>query len=410
MAEYRQWLKTLSSRKGVLEETQLSGIRALHAQDLPSSKDESWRLTNLKRLEAIFKVHTRIDNQEINNSNASQLANKPKNGYQLNLNCLKENIDLIDLPNGLRTLTNQELKNHLNKRKASLEKNWLVAINNASVNEILGLKLETNDMHPLEIIMPLKAATLSFSKVIILLDKNTNLELLQVFIGSYNSAHSHLLEIHLEEGAELNHGIIALGESQSTLLSHLSIEQELNSKYSLTSVLHGWELSRMEPQVIQTSGNAETNLNGLQVSVKNEQQAMHSLVRFNGPEGQLNQLQKSLASENSHCIFNGTIEVPKVAQRTNAAQLSRNLLISERAKIDTKPELEIVADDVKCAHGATVSQLQEDELFYLRSRGIDTNEATSLLLKGYCEEIINHLPVEPERWEVLKKLLKSIKS
>ena len=129
------------------------------------------------------------------------------------------------------------------------------------------------------------------------------------------------------------------------------------------------------------------------------------MVRFNGPNGRLNQLQKAIADNNSHSIFNGIIEVPEIAQKTEAAQLSRNILLSKRAQIDTKPELEIIADDVRCTHGATVSQLQEEELFYLRSRGITNQQANTLLLKGYCQEIISSLPMEANRWSLLNNLI-----
>jgi Fe-S cluster assembly scaffold protein SufB len=91
-------------------------------------------------------------------------------------------------------------------------------------------------------------------------------------------------------------------------------------------------------------------------------------------------------------VFNGAVRVPRAAQRTNAAQLSRSLLLSDRARIDTKPELEIVADDVRCAHGATVSCLQQDELFYLQSRGIAAEQASALLKRAFCEEVLRELP------------------
>ena len=172
----------------------------------------------------------------------------------------------------------------------------------------------------------------------------------------------------------------------------------------------GWCLSRIEPRIIQLNGKSKTSLKGLQISTEKEQVATHSLVRFNGPEGYLNQLQKAAACKRSHSIFNGAISVPKIAQKTNASQLSRNLLLSDLARIDTKPELEIVADDVKCSHGATVSQLQKEELFYMLSRGISSEQATSLLLKGYCQEIINSLPIEAGRWKILDKMLHNIKS
>ena len=133
------------------------------------------------------------------------------------------------------------------------------------------------------------------------------------------------------------------------------------------------------------------------------------MIRFEGPNGKLDQLQKAVASEYSHCIFNGSIEVPQKAQKTEAAQLSRNLLLSKRARIDTKPELEIVADDVRCTHGATVSQLQDEELFYLLSRGIDKQCANSLLLQGYYDEVISHFPTSARKWNFIEKLIQDIK-
>ena len=137
---------------------------------------------------------------------------------------------------------------------------------------------------------------------------------------------------------------------------------------------------------------------------------MNSFMRFDGPDGEFDQLQKNLVSGHSHTVFNGAVSVPKVAQKTNASQLSRNLMLSPRARVDTKPELEIVADDVRCTHGATVSQLQEDQLFYLRSRGISEIEAAKLLLRGYCKEITSSLPVEAERWLPLDYLLNQLRA
>jgi Fe-S cluster assembly protein SufD len=134
------------------------------------------------------------------------------------------------------------------------------------------------------------------------------------------------------------------------------------------------------------------------MTTADEQFATHSSVRFEGPEGELDQLQKAVAADHSHSIFNGAIQVPRSAQRTDASQLSRSLLLSRRARVDAKPELEIVADDVKCAHGATVSQLQQEQLFYLRSRGVAADEAAALLLKGFCGEVVDRLPAVANSW------------
>ena len=128
-------------------------------------------------------------------------------------------------------------------------------------------------------------------------------------------------------------------------------------------------------------------------------------MRFDGPSGALDQLHKAVANGAGRSVFNGAVNVPRSAQQTSAAQLSRSLLLSDRARIDTKPQLEIVADDVKCAHGATVTRLQSEELFYLQSRGIAAQEASSLLQRGFCDEVLRELPAAAARYRPLQSLL-----
>ena len=104
------------------------------------------------------------------------------------------------------------------------------------------------------------------------------------------------------------------------------------------------------------------------------------------------------------------IEVPKIAQKTEASQLSKNLLLSSKAKVDTSPQLKIIADDVKCNHGATISQLSNEELFYLQSRGINTKKAYQLLINAFCNEIGDNLPIDESACSLLPKALENIKS
>jgi Fe-S cluster assembly protein SufD len=121
------------------------------------------------------------------------------------------------------------------------------------------------------------------------------------------------------------------------------------------------------------------------------------------------QLHKCIVGDRAHGVFNGKVFVPKLAQLTEASQLNRNLLLSSKARVDTKPQLEITADNVKCAHGATVSQLEDDEIFYLQSRGIDEEKARHLLINGFAAEIINNISV-PSLRENLTSTVTSLKS
>jgi Fe-S cluster assembly protein SufD len=120
---------------------------------------------------------------------------------------------------------------------------------------------------------------------------------------------------------------------------------------------------------------------------------MHSAIALTAPHGMTRQVQKNIADDSAHAIFNGKVFVPKAAQLTDAGQLNRNLLLSPKARVDTKPQLEIVADNVKCTHGATVSQLEDDEVFYLQSRGIDAASAQKLLVYAFAFAVIEKIPI-----------------
>ncbi len=406
--ECLEWLEQLPSPDGVLASEQLIGRESLRNLGLPKKYSEAWRLTNLKRIEKILKLPLAQSNQYENSIDKNQWPEIPKDGVRIILN--NETNYKTNLPNGIRFLSNDDIKETINLSHQSIDEtnDWGVSVNKACNNKLLALKVDGLEEQSLEILIPSQKETLNPSRILLVLGKKAKLKLLQVIIGEGKSSNNNLIQIHLDEGSELNHGLICFGKNDSSLFTQACIKQNIDSKYELNAIQHGWSISRFEPRVFQQNGKAKTKLNGLQISSEKQQLATHSLVNFNGPEGELEQLQKSIAADQSHCIFNGAVKVPKEAQKTNASQLSRNLLISKAARIDTKPELEIVADDVKCAHGATISQLQEEELFYLRSRGIDSNQAATLLLKGYCQEIINNLPVAAERWQILNQIIENL--
>jgi Fe-S cluster assembly protein SufD len=171
------------------------------------------------------------------------------------------------------------------------------------------------------------------------------------------------------------------------------VSQGRDARYVCNAISLGASLSRHNLEIYQQGAQSDTQLYGLSLLEGDRTADTHSLIVFNAPHGTAKQLNKCIADDRSHGVFNGRIYVPKIAQETDASQLSRNLLLSSKARIDTKPELEIVADNVKCAHGATVSQLEEDEVFYLQSRGIDAIAARKLLKFAFAVEVLNKIPV-----------------
>ncbi len=396
----QEWLTSLSKPDGILQEIQKQSRDSIQKVGLPSKNDEDWRVTNFKRLQKILEIPI-AKGKKIDLKPELNILKSTKNKvWQFTLSPELQEFSKMELPNGVELINEKELQIYLgnNIELFKCKEEWSTLINECSAGQVLGLKVTGKDLPTLEVLIPAESNCFNATRLLLVLEEEAKVEVVQVFLGSNFSAQSHLIEIELAERSNFQHTIIALGGGEASLSAQTIIKQEKLSNYSLNFLQSGWLWSRLEPRIVQINGEAETNIKGLQIARKNEQVSTHSFVRFNGPDGKLNQLNKALADDSGHSIFYGSIQVPKIAQQTQANQLSRNLLLSKRARIDAKPQLEIIADDVSCTHGATVSELQEEELFYLKSRGIDSNRANSLLLNGFYQEIISAFPMNWKRW------------
>ncbi|MGC6482464.1 MAG: Fe-S cluster assembly protein SufD [Synechococcus sp.] len=398
------WVTRLPSADAALAPVQQRGRDALLTLGFPSRRQEDWRLTDLTRLEALFDLAPASPIAA-----GSGVPDAPAEGWRIVLDGSSDPLETVTLPAGVSVLNGAELEQALGHTLAccGCAEAWPVALNHALATRVLALRVR-GSVPPLELLVTASAASLAATRVLLLIEEKAELDVLEVIQGAGGAAHSHVLELHLGQEATVRHGLVALGDGEASLLGHWAVEQEPRSTYNFVSVAKGWHLGRLEPRVVQVDGRASTVLKGLVLTDADQQFATHTSMRFDGEDGQLDQLQKVVAAGQSHSIFNGAIHVPRAAQRTDAAQLSRNLLLSERARVDAKPELEIVADDVRCAHGATVTQLQDDELFYLRSRGISAARAAALLLRGYCQEVVDLLPPLARRWPITDQLLEGL--
>src|SRR4029453_8750415 len=171
------------------------------------------------------------------------------------------------------------------------------------------------------------------------------------------------------------------------------------SSYNATSITLGAQLSRHDISVVMDREGAETWVDGLYVVGADQHADTHSLIDHKEPHCTSHQLYKGILDGNGRAVFNGKVFVREGAQKTDAMQTNKKLLLSEKARVDTKPQLEIYADDVKCAHGAAVGQIEPEELFYLETRGIGPELGRSLLTYGFAEEVIGKIKVESIRAE-----------
>lgn len=202
-----------------------------------------------------------------------------------------------------------------------------------------------------------------------------------------------LTEIFAGENASIAFDRLQNENSLSTQINNLFVHQLQNSRFNGNSIsLHGG-LIRNNFYILQNGPNCESNLNGLFLCDDSQHVANYVLVDHASPHGTSNQLFKGILDNDATGAFNGKILVRKDAQKIQAYQKNNNLLLSSSARMNTKPHLEIYADDVKCSHGATVGQLNNEAMFYLRSRGIGEKEARHLLMYAFANEIVSRISV-----------------
>jgi Fe-S cluster assembly protein SufD len=198
-------------------------------------------------------------------------------------------------------------------------------------------------------------------------------------------------ELVAGENAHVQHTMIEREHLKSFNFSTLRIEQARSANVHSHSLLLGGALVRNNVHPVLHGEGGECLINGLFLGAARQHLDNYMLVEHASPHCASRQFYNGILDEHAHGVFHGRIIVHKDAQKTDAKQTNRNLLLSDDAQIDTKPQLEIYADDVKCTHGATIGQIEESALFYLRSRGIDEREARRLLLEAFAGECIERM-------------------
>jgi Fe-S cluster assembly protein SufD len=391
---------------------------------LPTPRDEEWRFTDLSPLRQVkFTVQTTLG-VSVQPNALPETANSRLvfvNGiYAPELSAiaaLPEGVvisNLADLP----VAYSQRVQQYLAQSEGALE--VFTALNTAGIKDVAVIWVPKNVVVETPIHLVFIAAGdvagISLPRCLVVAESGAQVTLVEEYTarrGAENAESSYftnaVTEIFVEENAQVNHTRLELDSTEAFHIGKTAVTQARYSRYTCNAISLGAKLSRHNLEILQTGEQTETTLNGLTIISGNQLADTHSAIALNYPYGTSRQLHKTIVGDRAHAVFNGKVFVPKLAQLTDASQLNRNLLLSSKARIDTKPQLEITADNVKCAHGATVSQLEDDEIFYLQSRGIDEQDARNLLINAFAAEIINQIPVTSLR-ERLTQTVNSLQS
>jgi Fe-S cluster assembly protein SufD len=229
---------------------------------------------------------------------------------------------------------------------------------------------------------------------LIVAGRNSNATIVEKFnsVGGGNHFTNLVNEVVVNENAALEYYVIQNDKGSRYQFSQTEIYQKNSSRVNTYTVNLQGKLLRTNLHLIIDGEGIESHMYGLYLLKGNTLADNHTVVDHKKPNSFTNELYKGILDDNSKGVFNGKIYVRPLAQKTNAFQANRNILLSDKATINTKPQLEIWADDVKCSHGCTSGQLDEEALFYLQTRGIDRNSARAMMLYAFAAEVSEKIP------------------
>ncbi|PLZ12523.1 Fe-S cluster assembly protein SufD [Fischerella thermalis WC245] len=395
----------VSKSEGWLQQVRDRAANWVRHSVLPTTRDEEWRFTDLSALRQVkFNVET-LHAKSLQPDILPEAANSRLvfvNGIYV-----PELSAVAGLPKGV-VVSNLDAASQLGVQKylaqAEGALDVFTALNTAGINDVAVVWVPKDVVVETPIHLVFIAAGdqpfISQPRCLVVAESGSQVSLVEEYRNRHDAKNAKevylsnaVTEIWLEDNAQVNHTRVEWDSREAFHVGKTAVTQGRYSRYTCNAISLGGRVSRHNLEILQTGEQTETNLNGLTVIGGNQLADTHSAIALNYPYGTSRQLHKTIVGDRAHAVFNGKVFVPKLAQLTDAAQLNRNLLLSSKARVDTKPQLEITADNVKCAHGATVSQLEDDEIFYLQSRGIDEESARSLLVHAFAAEIINQLPV-----------------
>lgn len=295
-------------------------------------------------------------------------------------------------------------------KNADVTSDPFIALNTALAKGGVFIHVPENTVsdHPIHIIhiVDTPAKGIVQPRNLIVAGKNSEATIIESFVciessGSFTNA---LTEVYVSENAKLEHYRVQNESSDALQLNTTQAYQEGNSVYRTYTFTLGGALVRNNLTIALGAENCESHLYGLYLPKENQVVDNHTLVDHRMPHCYSNELYKGIMNDKSTGVFNGKIFVRKDAQKTNAFQSNKNVLLSDDATINTKPQLEIYADDVKCSHGTSTGKIDEEAMFYLRARGIGEEDAKKLLMHAFADEVVDTIKI-PELREFIRTLV-----
>ncbi len=400
--------------------------KAKHAKlagwPVPTRKTEAWKYSSSRLGLQSWKLSSPLADTQTDNSYREHYALDCYTLVVENGQLRGDYPDIKDL--SIRTfdqLNSEQCQFVVNGVTASSENLMFADLNAAYFQNGLFIELASgvNLQKPLKIVFQQTGLSSNFPRLFILLGKNASMTLIeesnsQSEINPAELKHgdacgliNSVCDIHVAANSKLTYLKMNLDQGACRHLAHTGVALMRDARFESYCLSLGNELNRHDLIVKLLEASAECNLNGMCVTTDKQHVDSHTSIEHIAPHCTSNESYRCIADGKSQIVFNGRIHIHPHAQKTLGSMSNKNLLLSSEAEIDAKPELEIYADDVKCAHGTTIGQLDETELYYLQTRGITLDQAKLMLTLGFVLELVRACPV-PEVAEFWEQKLSTI--
>ncbi|HSI89111.1 MAG TPA: Fe-S cluster assembly protein SufD [Pyrinomonadaceae bacterium] len=291
------------------------------------------------------------------------------------------------------------------------DRNGITALNLAFADvAVLRIERETSVDEPIRLDFAAEAGTAIFPHVLVIAEEGSKATIVETYSSRSQSFTNAAVQVVVKDNANLTHLRIQKDAAEAFNYGVTEVEVGRGSLYNSTNINIGGELSRHDVDLKFRAEGGEAWVDGLYMLNGSQHHDTHSIIDHTVPNCLSHQTYKGVLNDKSRAVFNGKVFVRENAHGTDAQQSNKNLLLSNDARVDTKPQLEIFNDDVKCSHGATVGQFEEEELFYLLTRGLPENLARNLLTYGFAEEIINKILIDDIKAELDAAVLNRLSS
>lgn len=382
----------------IRDETLVKALQYLEEKGLPGARHEEYKYCNL---EAVLRKEFKHITQEFQSVNdVNQWRNKDAVTLVVLNGIYSEALSDKVVVRGLQLSTLSDMDAEARKHIATLadvQSDAFIALNTAFCSNGLHLRVEKNA----EIPMPVQVIYLNSCKgqafvntrSLIELEEGASLHLIEqhIVIGEGKVFTNLVSEKRVAANAKLTSCIFQNETAQAYSINTHQVEVGADATYDNTTITLGGQVVRNNHQVVLSGKQSVAHLNGLFSTNESRLVDNHTLMDHRVPHCESNELYKGIINGKSTGVFNGKIFVRKDAQKTNAYQSSKNILLSDDATINTKPQLEIYANDVKCSHGTSTGKIDNNALFYLNARGIGKETAKKMLLSSFAQEIIQKI-------------------